>query len=123
METIINPLWFYHIEVCGSLKNCSIIFAVLAGIMSIVSVILWRYYESQVRSWGDGGTDRLAANAWKWGLKIALTFFSIFIMFALFVPSSVTMSYMLTASLTTTDNINIVYETIMNTARDLIAVF
>lgn len=123
METIINPLWFYLIEVCGSLKNCSIILAVLAGIMSIVSIILWRYYESQVSFWSNDGSDRLAANAWKWGFKIALTFFSIFIVFAVFVPSSVTMSCMLTASLATTDNINIVYETIMNTARDLIALF
>ena len=98
---IINPIWFYLINACNTLRVMSIMLAVAcAG--SLISLFLSR------ELYGEDVKEALKL------IKIFLILAVVFTILAVLFPDKETGYQMLVASQVTTDNVNSTIETIKN---------
>lgn len=121
MDPIINPWLFYLMQLVSGVKWAGLTFGICGTILLFIAIPCYIYYSAQGENhYYDYDT---LAKIWKNLLNIAFPIAIIGMLLGIFIPTSETVGTMIVCHYATVDNINIVYDTIMNTARDLIGLF
>lgn len=98
MDYIINPSWFYWIEVADYIKGCAIVAAVILLIAAIVLAI--------VAKTDDDFMEHEDAKKKRKVMAICLVALALFSVVGIFVPSKQTLIEMMIAKTATHDNVS-----------------
>lgn len=98
MNYIINPSWFYWINVVNSIRNIFELFSVIFAVMAFIFFAL--FLVSAI----DGGTFSMSCFVSKKTVKVALTIFAFVILTYCLLPSDDTLIEMMIAKQATYDN-------------------
>lgn len=121
MDPIINPWLFYLMQLASGVKWAGLTFGIGGTILLFVAIPCYIYYKAQGQNhYYDYET---LTKTWKSLLKIALPIAIVGMLLGIFIPTSETVGAMIVCQYATVDNINIVYDTIIQTAKDLISLF
>ena len=116
MNPIINPMWFYWIDILGSLKLVMWMIAIGIAIAIIVGVPFLLSSYNEYLDWNKRLTEetqqiKLYKNYFKW-IRIGFIACLVSLIIAISVPSEKTFYKMMVAKHATIDNVNIVLEKI-----------
>lgn len=98
MEYIINPSWFYWIEVANAVKTCSFVAAAILLCLSIILAV-----SSHI---DDDFNDREDAKKKRKVMAVCLVALALFSVVGIFVPSKQTLIEMMIAKKATYDNVS-----------------
>lgn len=98
MEYIINPSWFYWIEVANAVKTCSFIAAVILLCSSIILAVLSHD--------DDDFNEHENAKKKRKVMTVCLVALAIFSVVGIFIPSKQTLIEMMIARTATYDNVS-----------------
>ena len=112
MDYIINPIWFYLLQIVSTLKVVTIIFAVISGpiliTLSIGCTSEQNFYYKD---------NYLSACSWK--KKLTIPFF-ICLFLGIFIPTETTITRMMVAQFATYDNAQVVITKITEGAKYIV---
>lgn len=105
MDYIINPTWFYLLQVCEGIRSVVLFFAIIISIATLVCIIVWGvnkwiYHEFPSISSDEEKTFRSLEKTGKPAIIIAAALWILFVI----VPSQNTMISMMVAKFATYDN-------------------
>lgn len=98
MEYIINPSWFYWIEVANAVKICSFVAAAILLIASIILAV-GSHIDDEIKQHEDAKKKRKV-------MAVCLVALALFSVVGIFVPSKQTLIEMMIARTATYDNVS-----------------
>lgn len=104
MEYLINPIWFYFLGICDSLKTVATVIAVVSGVCYIVFIVAY-FYERTEAILYELECDQEYAKLWKSCQKWCGVIFAVTLPCAIFCPDRPMLIGMQVASLATKGNI------------------
>lgn len=112
MEAVINPWWFYWLEVSGSVKGTGFIFACIFTVISVVLLILT--YSEIEETYEEDRALKLKYCKICTSIAVASIFISIF------TPSSNTLVKMAVAQNVTVDRVAVAQDVAVKVYNDII---
>ena len=104
MDYLINPIWFYLLNVCDGLKCTAIVFAVFSG-LCFVGFLTGYLYENTEAILYERDSDQQYAKLWKTCAKWSIGVFIPAFFIAILCPDKQALVGMEVASLATKTNI------------------
>lgn len=116
MHYYVNPIWFYLMNVCNSIKFVAVFALVCCTICCVILFIGYLDYCEEEEEDSQDSTDIVNILIFK---KI-LSLFCICLTLAIFVPSKETCKEMIVASLITEENVDVAKDSILEIVDHII---
>ena len=123
MNYIINPWWFYFINIIDSFNIFLLIITVLSGFIIIVFSILYIYGLGEGIDYGENDPNYKRSLKIKKPLRILIIVFIILILLVIFIPSKQVLVQMQVAKFATYENAELTMEAIKNATDYIIEAF
>ena len=104
MDYLINPIWFYWLDVCDGIKSTGIMFAVLSGLCFVGFFVGYLYMNTEAILY-EHDSDLQYAKLWKSCAKWSIVIFIPAFFIAILCPNKQALVGMEVASLATKTNI------------------
>ena len=104
MTYYINPIWFYLMDVCGNLQAAFITFAILAGLVGVIFLIILGCLLTNGYEFEDEDDAKVLIKIKK-GIILPFIFCTILTILSVATPSREGMTKMMIASVITQENV------------------